>query len=238
MVTLKRIAVWLLERLLEACFLGGLLMYLFIRTGPDVSRSHLANLWSGVWIFGVIVVFVLFAYGYYITTAIFGVLWRSPKLWVYPAITTALFALHTHIIFLLNKRDFTQETRAMELPFIAGGAFIVFVCSFLGNEALKRWSRVRPKSNPYLSAMGITLLVFLFLNAANYFRPIVGSSSFRPYGLPFTFYREGGYVSEWVWRNGVLVWRGLLADIAVIAAVIVLFGYVAQRIQIARQARQ
>jgi hypothetical protein len=238
MVTLKRVVVWLLERFLEACILGGLFMYLIVRSGGDVPRGNLTSLCSDVWISGVVVAVLLFVHGYYLTTAICGVLWRSPKLWVYPAITVALFALHTHIIFLRGKPDLTQEARAMELPFVGGGAVVAFMCSLVGNVALKRWTSVRQNSGPYLSATGLTLLFFLLLNTANYLRPVIGDSSFRPYGLPFTFYREGGYVREWVWRNGVLVWRGLIADIAVLAAVVMLVGYVSQRIRIAQRVRQ
>jgi len=238
MVTVKRIVVWLLERLLEACILGGLFMYLCVRTGADLPRGTFTSLWNEVWVFGAVVAFLLFVHGYYITTAIFGVLWRSPRLWVYPTITVALFALHTHIIFLRGKPDLTHEARAMEPPFIGCGALIVFACSCIGGEALKKWTTVRPRENPYLSATGLTLLSFLLLNVANYLRPVVGDLSFRTYGLPFTFYRDGGYVREWVWRDGVLVWTGLIADIAVVVAVIALASIVSKRIRVARQVRQ
>jgi hypothetical protein len=150
----------------------------------------------------------------------------------------ALFALHMHVIFLRGKSDFTQEARAMELPFVLGGALVVFVCSRIGNEALSRWPAVRPNANSYISTAGLTLLFFLLLNTANYLRPIIGDSSFRSYGLPFTFFRDGGFVREFVWHEGVVVWRGLITDIAVVAAVIVLLGYLSNHIRIARQVRK
>jgi hypothetical protein len=238
MITLKRIVVWLVERLLEACILGGLFMYLMIRAGADIPRGTLATRGSEVLIFGLVVAVMLFVHGYYVTTAMCGVIWRSPKPWVYPMIMVALFAVHTHIIFLRGKPDFTPEVRAMELPFVGGGAFVVFACSRIGNEALKRWQSVRPSANPYLSAAGLTLLFFLLLNTANFLRPIIGDSSFRPYGLPFTFYREGGFVREWVWREGVFVWWGLIADVAVVVAVIALAGNVSERIRLIRKTRR
>jgi len=238
MIILKRIVIWLLERLLEAYILGGLFMYLILRAGADIPRGTLAIRGYEVLIFGVVVAFLLFVCGYYVTTAIFGVLWRGPNPWVYPAITVSLFAIHMHIIFLLGKPDITKEASAMEIPFVGGGAFVVFACSRIGNEALKRWSSVRPSANPYLSAVGLTLLFFLLLNTANFLRPIIGDSSFRPFGLPFTFYREGGFVREWVWHEGVFVWRGLIADIAIVAAIILAAGNVSKRIQLARIARR
>ena len=242
MIIVKRIVVWLVERLLEACILGGLFMYLVVHMGADIPRGVLITRGSEVLIFGVVVAFLLFVSGYYVTAAIFGVIWRSPKPWVYPTITVALFAIHMHFIFLLGKPDITWEASAMETPFVGGGAFVVFVCSRIGNEALKRWSSVRPSAdpyvNPYLSAAGLTLLFFLLLNTANFLRPIIGDSSFRPYGLPFTFYREGGFVREWVWHGGVFVWRGFIADVAIVAAIIAAAGNVSKRIQLARIARR
>jgi len=231
MIFLKRTVVWLLERLLEACILGGLFMYLIFGIDANAPRGGYTSLIGGILTCSVIVAVLLFVHGYYVTTAICGVLWRSRKLWVYPTITVALFAIQTHIIFVRGKTDFTPEARAMELRFVGGGALIVFACGFLGNAALKRWASVRLRSNPYLSAGVITFLSFLLLNTANYLRPIVGASRFRPYGLPFTFYREGGFIHQWVWRDGVFIWRGLIADIAIGAAVITLVGYVSERIR-------
>jgi hypothetical protein len=212
--------------------LGALFEVLMIRSNDAIfSRSGLGNLVADVWIFGVVVAVLLFMHGYYITTAIFGVLWRSKRPWVYPAITAALFALHTHIIFLRGKPDFTREARAMEFPLVLGGVVVVLMCSFAGNEALKHWTGVGRRLDPYLSASVLTLFAFLLLNIGNYLRPVVGSFSFRPYGLPFTFYREGGYVQEWVWRDGVVVWSGLIADLLVVAAIVALTGKVAQRVR-------
>jgi hypothetical protein len=212
--------------------LGALLEVLLIRSNNAASRSGHGNHAANVWIFGVVVAVMLFVHGYYISTAIFGVLWRSKRPWAYPAITAALFALHTHIIFLHGKPDFTLEARAMEFPLIVGGVLIVLMCSFAGNETLRHWTGDWRRSNPYLSASVLTLFAFLLLNIANCLRPINGNFSFRPYGLPFTFYREGGYVQEWVWRGGVIVWRGLIADLVVVAAIAALTGKAAQRIRV------
>jgi hypothetical protein len=231
MVTLKRVTVWLLERLIEACLLGALFAYLMVRTSGGFSNGLLSEIE-----FSALIVFLmLFSHGYYITTAILGVLRRGKRLWAYPAITVILFVVHTHIIFLHGKPDFTQEARAMELPMIVGGAFIVFACSFVGQMALASWAGTGRSSNAYLPAATLTLFAFLLLNIANYLRPVVGSLSFRPYGLPFRFYREGGFVDGWVWHSGVVLWGGLFADVAVVSAAIALAGKAAQRVRTEHQ---
>ena len=231
MIILKRTLVWLVERLLEAGMLGALFTVLINQNSDVALRSGYGNLFADVWVFGVVVAVLLFVHGYYITTAITGVFWRSKKPWVYATTTAILFALHTHIIFLRGKPDFTREAKLMELPLVVGGLLIVFMCSFAGSEAFKRWTGIHRSSNPYLSASVLTLFAFLLLNIANYLRPVAGNLSFRAYGLPFSFYRDGGYVDGWIWRSSVLLWRGLLADAVVVAAVIALVGSVAQRIR-------
>jgi hypothetical protein len=143
---------------------------------------------------------------------------------VYPTITPALFVFHTHIIFMRLGSDFTPEGRVMELPFALGGAGIVFFCTLAGSSVLSRWTNARSKMNAYLYALGLTILVFTLANTAHFLLPVVGDIAFRTYGLPFTFYREGGFIKERVWQPGVLVWRGMVADVAVITAVVLLLG--------------
>jgi hypothetical protein len=227
MLMLRRLAVWLLERLLEVGLLGALLGYLFV---PNFTGSF-----SVVWVSAVGVGFVLFVHGYYVTTAFSGVVWRSAKWWLYPAITAALFVIHSHIIFILGKNDFTPEAKAMEYPFVLCGACIVFACAFAGSRVLNKWA---PQSNtgvnPYLSATGITLLVFLLANVAHFLRPSAYDNSFRAYGLPFHFYRDGGFVDGWVWRPGGFIWHGIAADTALVTGIVVLFGKAWNRINTAR----
>ena len=223
MLTLKRLAVWLLERLAEACLLGGLLGYL-LSLGSADERLTLRHLIADFWVFGLAVAFILFLHGYYLTTALVGLLWRSAETWTYPIITPALFVFHTHVVFMHAGSDFTPEARAMEFPFELAGAGIVFFCALIGSSVLKRWTNSRSDMNAYLDALGITILAFILVNTANFLRPVVGSSAFRTYGLPFTFYREGGFIKEWIWQPGAVVWPGIVADVAVIAAVVLLLG--------------
>lgn len=218
MLLLKRLVVWLSERTLEGFLLGGVFAFLSIR---ELSAAWVSALLVGV---------VLFVHGYYFTTAIFGVLWRTKKSWLYGATTATLFALHSHIVFLRAKPDFTPEARAMEAPFVLCGACVVFACSFGGNHILNRWGQTSGNTNPYLSATAVTLLVFALTNIAHFLRPAAYDDSFRPYGLPFHFYREGGFVKEWVWIPDRFIWQGVLADAVLVAGIVLLSGKMWQRL--------
>jgi hypothetical protein len=217
MVILKRLAVWLLEQFIEALLLG-----VACETLWGVKFS--SDFWKG----GVLVASMLFVSGYYVTTALFGVLWRSQKPWLYPAIAAALLVIHARLFLLAMEPPFTPEVRAHELPFTTIGACIVFGCSFAGGRVLEAWLRVGATQNPYLSATGITLLVFALANTAYWI--VRCCDSFRPLGLPFTFYREGGFIgTNWVWQGGRFVWLGVIADVLLIAATILLLGKAWQR---------
>ena len=230
----KRLGVWLLERLLEGFLLGVLLASLLVRNLTDSVRPHFAAWISLLGASSAIVGVALFLHGYYLTTAFFGVFWRSTKSWLYGAITAALFVFHSHIAFLHGKQDFTPEARAMESPFLLCGACIVFGCAFAGNRVLNRWRQASGSSTPYASATAITLLVFALTNIAHFLRPATYNDSFRLYGLPFTFYREGGFAKEWVWSPGTFIWHGVLADAALLAGIVVLLAKAWQRVDAAR----
>jgi hypothetical protein len=219
----KRLTVWSLERSIEVCLLGGLFGYLVSISAKDPSLSFRKAL-SAFWVYGVVVAVFLFLHGYYVTTAVFGVMWRSANAWIYSAITSSLFVLTTHIIFMRAGPDFTPEGRALELPFALGGAGIVFLCALTGNRILNKWTNTGSEPNAYLNALGIIVLVFMLANAAHFLRPVMGAGAFRAYGLPFTFYWEGGFIKEWVWRPGEFVWSGMVADVAVMASSVLLLG--------------
>ncbi len=223
MPILKRLTVWSMERAIEACLLGGLFAGLVSLSAKDPALP-VRNALSAFWVSGIAVAVILFLHGYYVTTAFFGVIWRSTKTWMYPTITPLLFVIHTHIVFMRMGPDFTPEGRGMELPFVLGGAGIVFLCAFAGSPILNKWTNARAEPNAYLNALGVTILVFMLANTAHFLRPVVGDSAFRVYGLPFTFYRDGGFVKQWVWKPGVFVWSGAAADIAVTAATVFLLG--------------
>jgi len=71
----------------------------------------------------------------------------------------------------------------------------------------------------YEIAVAATALVFVIVNTIHFLRPATCFDCFFPYGLPFTFYRDGGFAG-----GGGLVLRGLAADTATIIAIAVLLG--------------
>jgi hypothetical protein len=64
---------------------------------------------------------------------------------------------------------------------------------------------------------GLSILlaaVFLGLvNLLHFLRPVTCWDCFFPYGLPFTFFREGGYAG-----GGGVVWSGMALDLLVLFA--------------------
>jgi len=216
MDTLIRLLVWLLERSVELILLSVLLNVISPAPGLD----------PGIWGLAFIIGLILCWHGYYLTTAFFGVVWRSATWWVYPGIIAALFVIHTHIIFVSLKHDFTPQGKAMELPIALLGACIVFACAFGGSRILE-WLGTGDSTNAYLSAAVVTLWALILANAFGWLhREIVD----RPlYGLPFHFY-SGSYAVGGVWRRGELLWRGVIADGALVAGTIVVIGKVWQRL--------
>ncbi len=65
-------------------------------------------------------------------------------------------------------------------------------------------------------AIGFSLSACLFavLNWFNALRPVTCYDCFFRYGIPFTFYRDGGFAG-----GGGIVWAGLFGDIALLSAV-------------------
>jgi hypothetical protein len=135
MRTIKKITVLLIYLLVEA-FLLAILLGALILPFPVFIRSF-----HGVWATALAVGVVLYLHGYYLTRGLAGVAPRSRRWWFYPAIAAMLFVAHTHFAFARSKSDLSPLARAIELPFLAGGACLVFVCAFLGNWYLRKWTR-------------------------------------------------------------------------------------------------
>lgn len=131
---LKRLTVWLLEAFFSTLLFGVLFGAL---SAPDMSTF--ASILPGSWALAFGVGAILFLHGYYVTTALAGVVWRSQKAWLYPTIAAALFVIHTHIVFFRLKPDLSASGRAAELPFLVGGACVAFACAFGGNWLLRKW---------------------------------------------------------------------------------------------------
>ncbi len=132
MRTLKRVLVWLVEIVAEAFLLGNLLGVLLF--------PNFIDLIAGMWALGLSVGVVLFLHGYYLSRAFFGIVWRSRTPWLYPAIAAALFVAHMHFAVARSKSDLTPFAQATELPFLAGGAWIVFACAAIGDRILQKWT--------------------------------------------------------------------------------------------------
>jgi hypothetical protein len=127
---LRRLIAWVLEILVEGFLLGVLLGAL---TLPDF-----VSLLPGVWALGLMVGVVLFFNGYYVTKALFGLVWRGQKSWIYPGIAAILFVIHMYIASQRMKPDMSGLPRVI-LPFQIGGACIVFACTFLSGWLLRKW---------------------------------------------------------------------------------------------------
>ena len=104
---------------------------------------------------------------------------------------------------------------------VASNAMLWVTCS----AVWRMLGRDRPKGTSY--RFGITFaatgLSFVIANTAHFLRRVTCYDCFFPYGLPFTFYRDGGEGG-----GGGLAMRGLAADAAVVMAGAMLLGGVWQ----------
>jgi hypothetical protein len=83
---------------------------------------------------------VLFLHGYYFTRVLGGFLLRFQKRWFYPAIAATLFVSHLYYALSQAQSDLTSFAQAIEVPFLSFGAGIVFVCAYVGDGWLRKWS--------------------------------------------------------------------------------------------------
>jgi hypothetical protein len=65
----------------------------------------------------------------------------------------------------------------------------------------------------YLSSVIASFCLFGIANYFNITRPVICDDCFFPYGLPFTFFREGGFAG-----GGGYVWQGIVSDFLVVIA--------------------
>lgn len=131
MLTVKRIAIFLVELLVEALLLGSLL-------GAMLS-CHVGFL-NGMIASIIAVPVILFLHGYYISR-ILALIARTRKIgWLYPVVATSVFIAHVLFMVSQSKSDLTPGGQAMILPFLIGGACIVFACTLAGTFALRKWA--------------------------------------------------------------------------------------------------
>jgi hypothetical protein len=123
---LRRLTVWCCETLCKVLLITVFLTLLWRGEGRN-------SVWDELGLIAVANFVFMVGSGYLLTTAFFGVVWRSPSARVYPAVAATLFILH--IQFFAD--GWTASTK---IPVQVGGAFIVFACCYAGNWCLKRWS--------------------------------------------------------------------------------------------------
>jgi hypothetical protein len=106
---------------------------------------------------------------------------------------------------------------------VACNAILWVTCSALWRTL----RRGRPTGTLYKYGIAVaaTGLVFVVVNTIHFLRPATCSDCFFPYGVPFAFYREGGFAG-----GGGLVWRGLAADAATVIVIAILLGSLWQRV--------
>lgn len=127
MLVLKQLAAWSIETFCEALLLMVFLTILWRESGRSSVADDLGLTLVSAFVF-------MLGSGYLLTTGIFGVLWRSTNPWVYPAIAAALFV--AHVQFFATGWD-----PSTKVPVQAGGACIVFGCTFLGTWCLRRFAQ-------------------------------------------------------------------------------------------------
>lgn len=78
----------------------------------------------------------------------------------------------------------------------------------------------------YVGGLLISVVVFVILNVGNFGRPVSCDDCFVPYGLPFTFFIEGGFVTV-----GRVVWYDLLGDCLAVCVVGAAIGFLLNRVR-------
>ena len=138
-LVLKRLTVWLLESVCEALLLSLLfILYIRLHFGPDQQWSHAKQL---LFFFVAILFVFMFASGYLLTTAVFGVVARSQRVWLYPGIAALLYVAHLHVAFGGGHSGVSLAHWDLPQSFTlqAGGACVVFACTLIGTTLLRRW---------------------------------------------------------------------------------------------------
>ncbi|HJX84297.1 MAG TPA: hypothetical protein VJ723_08140 [Candidatus Angelobacter sp.] len=62
--------------------------------------------------------------------------------------------------------------------------------------------------------------LFSVINYRHFHRPVNCSDCFFPYGVPFTFYQEGGFAG-----GAGFVWTGVIGDLIVVVAAGIVLGW-------------
>ncbi len=96
-------------------------------------------------------------------------------------------------------------------------AIVWVTCS--GIWRLLRKGKPQTSSQRYALSFAATGLIFIVANTAHVLRPVWCADCFFPYGIPFTFFRLGGFAG-----GGGVVLSGIAADLLVIMSTGVILG--------------
>lgn len=130
---MKRLAVWLIEVVLEAMLLSVVLLCLSGYTRGTVLKDLTVGF---IWI-----TTMFFSTGYLFTTAIARAVWRGRRVWVYSAVALALFFVHFEILNHASGGIFNRPER---LVIRTAGACIVLTCTLAGTLILRWWTSGNP----------------------------------------------------------------------------------------------
>ena len=109
-----------------------------------------------------------------------------------------------------------SECAAIILALVAVGVLAIEAVGYIGGDTTRRrfqWCVTAAAS------------ILVIVNITNLFRPISCYDCFFPYGVPFTFFAEGGYGG-----GGGFVWHVLACDAALILAIAALCALLWNRI--------
>ncbi|HEV3511222.1 MAG TPA: hypothetical protein VGS05_05925 [Candidatus Sulfotelmatobacter sp.] len=123
----------------------------------------------------------------------------------------------------LDQKMMHVRTAYVFLPVaVACNALLWMICAEV-------WRMVRRRAqstfDKYRLALAATCLSFVVANTVHLLRRVTCYDCFFPYGVPFTFYRDGGYAG-----GGGLELRGLFADGLTVIICGVLIGGIWQRL--------
>jgi hypothetical protein len=100
---------------------------------------------------------------------------------------------------------------------VACNAVLWVTCSLVSR--ILRCNRPWGWADRFVVAFAVTGLVFVVANTGHFLRPVTCYDCFYPYGVPFIFYREGGFAG-----GGGFVLRGLAADTLTLLVSALLLG--------------
>jgi hypothetical protein len=132
---LKRLAVWLLEMVLQAVLLGLVLIGLY---GHD--RFSFAR---GLLIYADSIFVFFFLTGYLLTTAIARAVWKSRTLWLYSIVAAILFVLHFALLNVGLGGAFAPHDRKIV---VIAGPVVAFLTTLAGTIAVRRWTAIERSS--------------------------------------------------------------------------------------------